>query len=342
MGIYMQDEIKYVQDEIMRHLEKLKGESSADSQAASVCEVKPGVLRTPDECFVDLPDFPFEPHYVEVNGLRIHYLDEGPRDADPILLMHGEPTWCFLYRKMIPGLVAAGHRCIAPDLIGFGKSDKLASRNDYSYKFHVDTMNEFVRAIELRNITLFCQDWGSLIGIRVLIDNRDRFTHLIVANGGLPTGDAPSDEYKTAVESFKTWLEFSQTTENFPVGQIANGHCASDLADDVIAAYDAPFPNDAYKEAAWLFPSLVPISEDDPESENNRKGWKVLMEWEGKVLTLFSNLCPYSKGGEMPFQKFMPGGKGQPHEIIQGGGHFVQEDKGELLAEKIVNWLGKS
>ena len=338
----MQVEIQRVQDEIRRHLENLRSESPAASQAESIHEVKPGVLRTPDKCFNDLPDFPYEPHYVEVNGLRIHYLDEGPIDADPILLMHGEPTWCFLYRKMIPGLVAAGHRCIAPDLIGFGKSDKLASRDDYSYQFHVDTMNEFVHAIDLRNITLFCQDWGSLIGIRALIDNLDRYTRLIVANGGLPTGDPAPEEYRTAVDSFATWLEFSQTTKDFPVGQIANIHSASDLTDEVMAAYDAPFPNDAYKAAAWVFPSLVPITVDNPETDNNRKGWKVLTEWQGEVLTLFSDMCPYSKGGEMPFQKFMPGGKGQPHEIIKGGGHFVQEDKGELLAEKIVAWLGKS
>jgi len=302
----------------------------------AVNEIKPGVLRTPDECFANVPDFPFAPNYVDVNGLRVHYLDEGPKDADPILLMHGEPSWCFLYRKMIPGLVAAGHRCIAPDLIGFGKSDKLASRNDYSYQFHVDNMNGFVRAIDLQNITLFCQDWGSLIGIRVLIDNTSRFKRLVVSNGGLPTGDhTPSD-------AFKAWLDFSQNTENFPVGGIVNGGCASDLSDEVIAAYDAPFPHDAYKECARIFPSFVPISEDNPETENNRNGWKVLAGWEGAVLTLFSDSDPVTKGGDKPFQSLMPGAKGQPHETIEGGGHFVQEDKGELLAEKIVGWLKDS
>jgi haloalkane dehalogenase len=156
---------------------------------------KSGVLRTPDDCFENLPDYPFGANYVDVDGLRVHYLDEGPKDADPILLMHGEPSWSYLYRKMIPALVAAGHRCIAPDLIGFGKSDKLALRNDYSYQFHIDTMDGFVKAIDLKNITLFCQDWGSLIGIRVLIDNLDHFNRLIVSNGGLPTGHGASEAF---------------------------------------------------------------------------------------------------------------------------------------------------
>lgn len=299
----------------------------------STNETKPGILRTPDECFENLPDFPFAPNYVEVDGLRMHYLDEGPKDADPILLMHGEPSWCFLYRKMIPGLVAAGHRCIAPDLIGFGRSDKLASRGDYSYKFHVDAMNGFICALDLNHITLFCQDWGSLIGIRNVIDNVDRFKRLIVANGGLPTGE------HGASDAFKQWLEYSQNVEDFHVGGIIKGGCATELSDEIVAAYDAPFPNDGYKECVRAFPSFVPISADNPESENNKRGWEVLRKWEGKVLTLFSDSDPITKGGEKPFQKLMPGAKDQPHEIIEGAGHFLQEDKGELLAEKIVAWL---
>lgn len=300
---------------------------------AEVNEVKPGVLRTPDESFTNLPDFPFEAMYVEVDGYRIHYVDEGPRDADPILLMHGEPSWCFLYRKMIPGLVAAGHRCVAPDLIGFGKSDKLAKREDYSYKFHVDVMNGFIRALDLNNVTLFCQDWGSLIGIRNLIENIDRFSRLIVANGGLPTGE------HGASDAFKAWLEFSQTTDNFHVGGIIKGGCATELSKEVIAAYDAPFPNDAYKAGARIFPALVPVSADNPETETNKKGWEVLKKWDGKVLTLFSDQDPVTKGGEKPFKKLLPGAKDQPHETIEGAGHFLQEDKGEIIAEKVSAWL---
>ena len=303
---------------------------------SDVVEVKPGVLRTPDDRFVDLPDFPFEPNYVEVDGLRVHYLDEGPKDGDPILLMHGEPSWCYLYRKMIPGLVAAGYRCIAPDLIGFGKSDKLAQRDDYSYKFHVDNMNGFFRALDLKNVTLFCQDWGSLIGIRVVIDNLELFQRLIVGNGGLPTGEHEMPD------AFMAWLDFSQNVEDFPVGGIVQGGCATPLSAEVVAAYDAPFPSDEYKACVRMFPVLVPITPDDPESVTNKKGWEILQQWDGKVLALFSDKDPITRGGEKPFQKLLPGAKDQPHEIIEGGGHFLQEDKGEIIAEKVVHWLQNS
>jgi len=299
-------------------------------------EVKPGVLRTPDECFENLADFPYEPHYLEVDGYRVHYVDEGPQDANPILLMHGEPSWCYLYRKMIPGLVAAGHRVIAPDLIGFGRSDKLASREDYSYQFHVDILNGFVRALDLNNITLFCQDWGGLIGIRNLIDNPDRFVRLIPANTGLPTGDrGPSD-------AFKKWLEYSQNVENFHVGGIIKGGCATKLSDEVVAAYDAPFPSDEYKAGARIFPKLVPIAPDNPATEANRQAWEALKTWPGKVLTLFSDQDPVTAGGFKPFQKLMPGAKDQPHATIEGGGHFLQEDKGEEIARRIVDWMENS
>ena len=299
-------------------------------------EVKPGVLRTPDECFENLADFPYEAHYLEVDGYRVHYVDEGPQDANPILLMHGEPSWCYLYRKMIPGLVAAGHRVIAPDLIGFGRSDKLASREDYSYQFHVDILNGFVRALDLNNITLFCQDWGGLIGIRNLIDNPDRFVRLIPANTGLPTGDrGPSD-------AFKKWLDYSQNVEDFHVGGIVKGGCATKLSDEVVAAYDAPFPSDEYKAGARIFPKLVPIAPDNPAAEANRQAWEALKTWPGKVLTLFSDQDPVTAGGFKPFQKLMPGAKDQPHATIEGGGHFLQEDKGEEIARRIVDWMENS
>ena len=211
---------------------------------AFASENKPGVLRTPDEPFANLIDFHFQPHYAEVDGLRVHYLDEGPRNSAALLLMHGEPTWCYLYRKMIPALTRAGHRCVAPDLIGFGRSDKLTNRKDYSYQFHVDVMNGFVRALDLNEITLFGQDWGGLIGIRVLVDNSDRFARLIVANTGLPTGD------HKPTEGFMKWLSDSQTVESFHIGGIVKGGCATKLSTETIAAYDAPFPSDAYKEGA--------------------------------------------------------------------------------------------
>ena len=303
------------------------------STQAEVNEVKPGVLRTPDECFAHLADFPYAPRYVEVDGLRVHYVDEGPKDAPPILLIHGEPTWCYLYRKMIPILVSAGHRCVAPDLIGFGRSDKLANRQDYSYQLHVNVMNGLVRAVNLNQITLFGQDWGGLIGIRVLVDNPDRFVRLIAANTGLPTGDhKPS-------EGFLKWLEYSQSVPDLHVGGIAKGGCVTKPSNEVIAAYDAPFPNDAYKAGARVFPKLVPITPDDPASQTNRVAWEKLAHWPGKVLTLFSDQDPVTAGGYKPFQKLLPGAKNQPHETIQAAGHFLQEDKGEEIAQKIVAWL---
>ena len=295
--------------------------------------MKPVVLRTPDECFAGLADFPFAPNYVEVEGYRVHYLDEGPSDAGPILLLHGEPSWCYLYRKMIPLLVGAGHRCVAPDLVGFGRSDKLAKREDYSYQFHVDIMNGFARALNLEHMTLFGQDWGGLIGLRVLADNPECFSRLVVANTGLPTGD------HKASDGFMRWLHFSQTVENFHVGGIIKGGCKSALSDATIAAYNAPFPDDSYKEGARMFPLLVPITPDNPASDANRRAWEVLRQWNGKVLTLFSDQDPVTSGGEKPFQKLLPGAQGQPHATIVGGGHFLQEDMGEELAAHMIEWL---
>ena len=295
--------------------------------------MKPGVLRTPDECFEGLADFPFQSHHVEVDGYRVHYLDEGPRDAAPILLMHGEPSWCYLYRKMIPLLVAAGHWCVAPDLVGFGRSDKLARREEFSYQFHVDVMNGFVRALGLAGATLFGQDWGGLIGLRVLADNPGRFSHLVVANTGLPTGD------HKASDGFMRWLHYSQTVENFHIGGIIKGGCVEPLSVETIAAYNAPFPSDAYKEGARQFPLLVPITPDNAASDANRRAWEALRRWPGKVLTLFSDKDPVTAGGEKPFQKLLPGAEGQPHATIADAGHFLQEDKAEELAAHMIEWL---
>jgi haloalkane dehalogenase len=295
--------------------------------------MKPGVLRTPDECFEGIADFPFAPKYMEVDGYRIHYVDDGPRDAAPILLMHGEPSWCYLYRKMIGPLVEAGHRSVAPDLVGFGRSDKLARREDYSYLLHVDIMNGFVRALDLKGVTLFGQDWGGLIGLRMLVDNLDRFSRLVAANTGLPTGD------HKASDGFLRWLNYSQTVENFHAGGIVKGGCKTALTARTIAAYDAPFPTDAYKEGARQFPMLVPITPDNLASEANRRAWDALRHWNGKVLTLFSDQDPVTAGGEKPFQKLLPGAEGQPHALIQGAGHFLQEDNGGELAERISDWL---
>ncbi len=293
------------------------------------------VLRTPDERFANLPGFDFLPHYVEVNNLRVHYLDEGDSVAAPVLLLHGEPSWCYLYRKMIPILTAAGHRVIAPDLIGFGRSDKLARREAYTYQFHVDAMTAFVELLDLQNITLFGQDWGGLIGLRIAAEQPERFARIVVGNTGLPTGDHP------ATEGFLRWQHYSQTVENFHVGGIIKGGCVAPLAPEVIEAYNAPFPDDSYKAGARQFPLLVPTRPDDPAAEPNRNAWAVLRQWTKPLLTTFSDGDAVTRGGEKVFQKLVPGAANQPHVIIAGGGHFLQEDKGEELAQIIVDFIAR-
>jgi len=294
-------------------------------------------LRTPDDRFQDLPGFAFAPNYVEVadgegGRLRVHHLDEGA-GAQTVLCMHGEPSWCYLYRKMIPVLTAAGHRVLAPDLVGFGRSDKPTKRSDYTYQAHVDWMTAWLEAVDARDLTLMCQDWGGLIGLRLAAENPDRFRRIVVANTGLATGEgAPSD-------AFMRWRTFSQETPQFPVGAIINGASVRDLTDDVIAAYDAPFPDESYKEGARQFPLLVPISADDPASAANLKAWEVYRQWQKPFLTAFSDGDPITAGGEKVFQTRIPGAAGQAHVTIEGGGHFLQEDKGENLARVIVDFM---
>ncbi len=290
-------------------------------------------LRTPEERFAGLPGFDFEPHYVEVDGLRMHYVDEGPRDATPVLLLHGEPSWSYLYRKMIPIISAAGHRAIAPDIIGFGRSDKPVNRDDYTYQRHVDWMTAFVEQLDLQNITLFCQDWGGLIGLRIAAEHPDRFARIVAANTMLPTGDNPPGE------AFLRWQKFSQTSPVFEIGRLIQGATKNELPDEVVAAYDAPFPDDSYKAGAREFPALVPTSPDDPAAAPNRKAWEVLEAWEKPFLTAFSDSDPITGGGDRVFQKRVPGTKDQPHTTITGGGHFLQEDKGEELGQIVVDFI---
>jgi haloalkane dehalogenase len=296
-------------------------------------------LRTPDDRFASLPGYPFEPHYVEVpdpegGTLRVHYVDEGPAGAAPVLLMHGEPSWSFLYRKMIPIITEAGCRAVAPDLVGFGRSDKPAKRDDYTYQRHVDWMTNFIGQIDLRDVTLVGQDWGGLIGLRLVAENPDRFARVVAANTFLPTGDRdPGD-------AFLAWQKFSQETETFRVGRIVNSGCVTDLPDDVVAAYDAPFPDETYKEGARQFPLLVPTSPSDPAAEPNRKAWEVLSEWEKPFLTAFSDSDPVTGGAHRALQAKIPGAKGQAHTTLEGGGHFLQEDVGEELARVVVEFVG--
>ena len=298
-------------------------------------------LRTPDERFENLAGYSFEPHYLDVSdgeggSLRMHYLDEGPSDANPVLMIHGEPSWCYLYRKMIPGIVAAGHRAVVPDLIGFGRSDKPAQKDDYTFQRHVDWVTSWVEQLDLKNITFFGHDWGSLIGLRVVAENADRYDRIIIGNGGLPTGD------RSPGEAFLRWQKFSQTSPDFDIGRLISSSTVTDMPDEVVAAYDAPFPDDSYKAGARIFPSLVPTSPDDPAASPNRKAWEVFQKWEKPFLTTFSDSDPVTKGGERPLQSLIPGAKGQPHVMIEGGGHFLQEDKGEELAKIVVDFIAST
>jgi haloalkane dehalogenase len=295
-------------------------------------------LRTPDACFEKLPGFDFSPRYVEVaradgGPLRMHYVDEGARGGQPILMLHGEPSWSFLYRKMIPVFVQAGLRAIAPDLIGFGRSDKLAIREEYTYARHVSFVREFVEALDLHEITLVCQDWGGLIGLRLATELEPRFARIVAANTGLPTGE------QRVSDAFKAWQKFSQETEVFAVGNIIAGGSATQLSPEVIAAYDAPFPDERYKAGARQFPLLVPTSPDDPAAPANRRAWEVLSQWQKPFLTAFSDSDPITRGGERRFQERVPGARGQPHVTIAGAGHFLQEDKGEELARVVVDFV---
>ncbi|MEM7159551.1 MAG: haloalkane dehalogenase [Myxococcota bacterium] len=288
------------------------------------------VLRTPDERFENLPGYDFEPHYAEVDGLRIHYVDEGPRDAPPVLLMHGEPSWSYLYRTMIPPLVEAGRRVLAPDLVGFGRSDKPSRREDYTYARHLAWITAWFNAVDLRDVTLFCQDWGGLLGLRMVADMPDRFARVVAANTGLPTGRG------RVAKAFEAWQTFSQTVEVLEVGRLIQSATTSTLTPKIVAAYDAPFPDETYKEGARQFPVLVPTSPDQPGAAENLEAWKVLATFEKPFLCAFSDQDPITRGGDEYFKAKIPGAKGQDHVTIQNGGHFLQEDQGPRLAE-VVN-----
>ncbi len=290
------------------------------------------LLRTPDDRFADLPGYPFAPHYAEVDGVRIHYVDEGPREAAPVLLLHGEPSWSYLYRTMIPILADAGHRVIAPDLVGFGRSDKPAQRADHTYARHVGWMHGLVRALDLQGATLVGQDWGGLIGLRVVAADPDRFARVVAANTGLPTGE------QTLSWDFARWQRASQIIPIFDAGRIVAGGCVQPLPPEVAAAYNAPFPDAGYQAGPRQLPLLVPTDPNDPASEANRAAWTVLRTWTKPFLTAFSDGDPITQGGDRLFRALVPGARGQAHVTIAGAGHFLQEDQGTELARVIVEF----
>jgi haloalkane dehalogenase len=295
-------------------------------------------LITPDPCFASLTDYPYAAHYVQVDdteggSLKLHYIDQGPKDAEVVLMLHGEPSWSYLYRKMISPVVAAGYRVIAPDLIGFGKSDKPTKRSDYTYQRHLDWIREVLLQLKLTQVTLVCQDWGGLLGLRLVAEHPELFARVLAANTMLPTGD------HTPSEAFLNWKLFSQTVEEFPVAGIIKGGTVTELSDSVLAAYNAPYPDETYKEGVRQFPLLVPVTPDDPASEANRKAWESLKVFKSPFLTAFSDSDPVTTGGDKIMQKLIPGCQGQAHTTIEQGGHFLQEDQGHKLAEVLLTFI---
>ena len=282
------------------------------------------ILRTPDSRFENLPGWPFEPRYTDIvdpvtrQSLRIACADEGPRDGRTVLLLHGEPSWSYLYRHMIPQLVASGHRVLAPDLIGFGRSDKPADRDDYTYERHVDWLSQWFTAMDLRNVTLFCQDWGGLLGLRLVAAFPESFAGVVVANTGLPVGTPISD-------GFMQWLAFSQSTPDLPIGHIVSMGVDRGLSQAEVGAYDAPFPDASFKGGACQFPTLVPITPAHASVAENKAAWAVLAQFGKPFVTAFSDNDPVTGGGDSLFQKFVPGAEHQPHVTLHGA-HFLQED----------------
>lgn len=325
-------------------------------------------LRTPDERFADLQDYPFQANYVEIEDgdgatLRMHYVDEGPSAGETILCLHGQPTWSYLYRKMIPPLVAAGYRVLAPDLVGFGKSDKPTSRSDYTYTNHVGWLNAFIRTLDLDNITLVCQDWGGLLGLRALTDNLNRFARVVAANTGLPDAKGIADEMAKPMREmfasiptlppaemgkklrenehgagFMYWIKYCDGYPDLVISDVVGLSSGGDLSAEIARAYDAPFPSEQYKQGARQFPSLVPIFPDDPAIADNRAAWKILEQFDKPFLTCFSDSDPVTAGGQVRFQQSVPGAQNQQHVTIKGVGHFLQEEAGDQFAEAIVQF----
>jgi haloalkane dehalogenase len=289
------------------------------------------VLRTPDERFKDLPGFPYQPHYVEVGaGLRMHYIYEGR--GDPVLCIHGEPSWCYLYRKMVPTL-SRQNRVVAVDMIGFGRSDKPVGKDAYTFALHHDTLASFIEQLDLKRITLVCQDWCGLLGLPLAAEMPERFARLVIMNTGLPTAGKPLNE------AFMAWRAYATKSDDLKVGQVIQNATVSNLSPEVVAAYDAPYPDKSYKGGALKFPLLVPISDDAEALPTMRNTVEALRSWNKPALVMFSDKDPIMSGGEKFFLKLIPTAKDEPSITIRDAAHFLQEDKGEEIASHIAEFI---
>jgi haloalkane dehalogenase len=314
-----------------------------------------GVVRTPDERFVGLPGYSFEPRYADVTAtgvepVRMHFVDSGPADGSPVVLLHGQPTWSYLYRKMIPVLNDSGLRTIAPDNIGFGRSDKLTERTDYTFQRHVEWMTSFFNAVDLKDATLVVQDWGGPIGLSALAAVPDRFSRIVATNTVLHTSDPDLSEALTWAnyalgdgrvvleEALVDYVLFCQRTPDLVPSMFVDAS-AGPLPDDVKAAYDAPFPDATYEAGLRQMTSLIPLTRKDPGASIGRRTWHALRSWEKPLLTAFSDADPATGGWAAVLQARVPGARGRTHPIIVGAGHFIQEQQGEQLAATIVDFI---
>lgn len=303
---------------------------------ASVIPVRGDAVRTPDAAFDGLADWDHTPAYLDVDGFRMAYVEEGPSDADPVLMLHGVPTWGYLYRSMIPVVAQAGHRVVVPDLIGFGRSDKPTRPEQHSYEFHVNSVVRFIEDLDLDGITLFCQDWGSLIGLRVLAEVPDRFDRVVLSNGGLPVGgDTDLDQIDGAFGVWRSAVEQMNIRGSMPIEFMMSRQ----FGDQVGAAYAAPFPDPSYQVGPLTLPLRVPVTPDDPANVAQERAWEVLSSWTKPFLTVFGDSDPITAGAEQDFIERVPGAAGQPHTIIEGGSHFIQESHGVELAEIVVAFM---
>lgn len=288
------------------------------------------VLRTPDERFNALSGWDHEPRYVDAGGVRVHYVDAGPQNAPPVLMLHGEPTWSYLYRDVIAPVVAAGHRVVAPDLVGFGRSDKPARVEDHTYLRHVEWMGVVLRALDLRRVTLLGQDWGGLIGLRLVAAEPERFAAVVAANTGLPTGDHPLPDVWWR---FREWVAGA---DELPVSFLVNAGCATELTDGVLRAYDAPFPDESFKAGPRALPLLVPTTPEDPAAPAQRAAWEVLAGWAKPFVCAYSDGDPITRDAGPLFQQVVAGAAGRDHPTIRGAAHFLQEDAPDALARAVL------